>query len=147
MSDHTASVQGRTAPLRLSLACVVLAGLTLTACSPRQICINGATRDLRVLNGLIAETEGNLQRGYGLRDETRTDTRWVLCDPGAPATPTSPARPPRRCLEDFDYTVTRPAAIDLGVEAQKLTSMRAKQRQLSRAAGPAIEACKRANPK
>ena len=119
----------------------------LNACSPRQLCIDAATRDLRVLTRLIAETESNLQRGYGLQEVTRTDTRWVICDLGEPATATSPGRPARRCLEDFDYTVTRPQAIDLTVEAQKLASMKTRQRQLNRAAGPAIAQCKLANPK
>ena len=125
----------------------LLALAALDACSPQQLCIDAATRDLRVLTRLIAESEANLRRGYALQDVTLTDTRWVICDPGERATATSPGRPPSRCLEDFDYTVTRPEGIDLGAEAQKLASMRAKQRQLNRAAGPAIAQCRLEHPK
>lgn len=132
-------------PIRLGLT-VLMAVLTLAACSPRQLCIDAATRDLRVLTRLIAETEANLQRGYALEEVTETRTRWVICDPGEPATETSPGRPPQRCLDDVDYTVTRPRAINLTEERQKLISMKEKQKQLNRAAAPAVAQCKIEHP-
>ena len=42
-----------------------LALAALAACgTPQEQCINRNTRDLRTVDRLIAEAEGNLQRGY-----------------------------------------------------------------------------------
>lgn len=41
--------------------------LALAACaSPQERCIEAATRDIRTLDGLIAETQANLDRGFAI---------------------------------------------------------------------------------
>ncbi len=129
-------------------ATAALAGMTLLAAcgTPQEQCIAGVTRDMRVLDRLIVESEGNLQRGYALREEIRTDSRYVMCRPGRPATADRPAIPPQYCWRDYDRTVTRPAAINLAEERVKLAEMRKKRQSLARAAAPAIAQCRATYP-
>lgn len=123
--------------------CVLLA-----ACgTPQERCIARETRDARVLERLIAESEGNLRRGYALEEVVVYRDRWVHCPrPALPAPvegqPAPPPPPPQLCLDEVRETETRPKAIDLRAEAQKLESMREKRAALLRAAGPAIAQCK-----
>ena len=56
-------------------ALMILPFLALAACAtPREQCIGQATRDLRVLNSLIAETQGNLARGYAIEEQQEVRT-------------------------------------------------------------------------
>lgn len=105
---------------------------------------------MRVLDRLIAESEGNLARGYALEEVVVYSDRWVRC-PAARTIPVEgqpapPPPPPQLCLREVSDTVTRPKSIDLREEAQKLASMRDKRAALARAAGPAIAQCKAQYP-
>lgn len=124
----------------------------LAACgTPQEQCIARETRDLRVVDRLIVEAEGNLKRGYAYEDVVISNTVWVTCTPlpvpppadGAP--PPEPPRP-RLCLEDKEETVTRPVAIDLAAEQSKLSGLKAKRKQLALAADRTIAACRKAYP-
>jgi hypothetical protein len=137
--------------MRISFSILPLC-LTLVACGTRQEqCIARETRDLRVVNRLIAETEGNLQRGYAYEEITISRPVWRYCAPpplpvpgdGIPAP--EPAKP-RLCLDDDEETVTRPKAIDLSAEQSKLDGLKAKRKQLSAAADRSVAACRKAYP-
>lgn len=135
----------RLLPAKPLLALSLLA--VLAACgTPQEQCIAAGTRDMRVLDRLIGQTEGNLQRGYALVDVVETRTRWVVCAAGVPATATTPAQPPQMCLDDVDYTVTQPQAINLADERVKLAEMKKKRAQLARAATATIAQCKALHP-
>ncbi|MFN3937597.1 MAG: hypothetical protein ACK4KW_08455 [Gemmobacter sp.] len=128
--------------MRLSPA--ILALLLLSACgTPQEQCIAAVTRDLTVLDRLIAETGRNLSRGYAVETFEVSDFRYVPCRIGTDA-----AGNPvwSRCLEDFSRTATRPVAIDLDAERRKLASMQRKRAELARAAGPAIAECRARYP-
>ena len=121
----------------------------LTACgTPQEMCILRETRDLRTLNSLIADTEGNIARGFGLQEYTQTVDYWGTCyqPQGAGADGVQPPPVAFPCRRDRDITRTRPVAIDLGAERQKLVSMQSKRRDLARVAEGPIAACKAANP-
>ena len=128
----------------------------LAACgTPQEQCITRETRDLRILNRLISETEGNLKRGYALEEVTIYREEWAWCQPPVAAGTGSNARPadtvvapptPVMCLQDRASTETRPKAIDLRAEAAKLASQKAKQAELSRAAERSIAQCRSAYP-
>jgi len=61
-------------------ALMILPFLALAACAtPREQCIGQATRDLRVLNSLIAETQGNLARGYAIGEQQEVRTLRKTC--------------------------------------------------------------------
>ncbi len=124
----------------------------LIACgTPQQLCIARETRDLRVVDRLIAETQGNLDRGYAFKDVVISRTVWVNCAPWPEPRPVEGApvprySSPRLCLEDRDETITRPVAIDLAAEQSKLSGLKAKRKQLAAAGERSIAACRKAYP-
>jgi hypothetical protein len=114
----------------------------LTACgTPQERCISRSTRDLRTVDRLIQETEGNLQRGYALETVTRWEDYWGTCIEAEEVNGQVIAVP-RSCLREYSYTEQRPKAIDLKAEAQKLEGLKAKRTELARAASPVIAQCK-----
>ncbi len=121
--------------------------LLLAACgTPQEQCIARENRDLRVVTRLIAETQGNLARGYAFEEYTTYSTEFVRCgffpDDGNPAT----APRPRLCRERVPETERRPVAIDLGAEQRKLDSLLVKRRDLELRSTQVIAACKEAYP-
>jgi hypothetical protein len=122
---------------------IILAGLAvLVGCgTPQEQCISRNTRDLRTVDRLIVETEGNLKRGYALETVTRFEDYWDTCLDRAVVNGQLTVVP-RMCLREYSYTEQRPKAIDLKAEAQKLDSLKAKRKELARAAAPLIEQCK-----
>lgn len=122
---------------RLALVAFAL----LAACgTPQEQCINRNTRDLRVVERLIAETQGNLDRGYAFETITEYEDYWATCP--QPQVPDAPPVPPQLCLKDRAITVERPKAIDLAEEARKLDGLKAKRKDLSRQAEAVIAQCK-----
>ncbi|WP_022704944.1 hypothetical protein [Pseudorhodobacter ferrugineus] len=127
---------------------VVLAGLVVLAgCgTPQERCIAGVTRDLRVVDRLIVETQGNLDRGYALVEVVRSRDRWVMCVPEQAATATQPAQAPQMCLQDYDYTVTEPRAVNLAEQRVTLAELQKKRVALEKASRPAVASCIQAHP-
>jgi hypothetical protein len=119
----------------------------LAACgTPQEQCINRGTRDLRVMEKLIAETQANITRGYAIEEYTVYIPVWQICDIQPPAVAGQPAPPPRYCFEQEPQTRTRPKAIDLRAEGAKLDSLLERRDQLARAAEPVIAQCKAQYP-
>ncbi|MBT9246948.1 hypothetical protein KM031_12860 [Gemmobacter fulvus] len=118
----------------------------LAACgTPQEQCISSVTRDQRVVEKLIAETQGNLDRGYAMERYTTYEMDWRNCGRPHHKPGTKPA-PPRMCWEEIPVTRTRPKAIDLAAEASKLRQLQDKRAQLSRSAQPAIAQCRAQHP-
>jgi len=129
-----------------TLAAAAALALGLAACgTPQQQCINTVTRDLRVVDGLIEQTQTNLNRGYALEDVTVWRTEWVECGPLRTDKNGKPL-PPRMCLDEVPETRTQPKAIDLEAEARTLRQLKVKRDQLARNAAPAIAACRAQYP-
>ena len=123
---------------RLAVAALML----LAACgTPQQQCIARETRELRTIDRLIAETQGNLDRGYAIETVLVTEEVWDWC-----FDPRQPQARPGMCWKDQTVQEQRPKAIDLAEEARKLDGLRQKRAELDRAAAPAIAACKAAHP-
>ncbi|GHD98699.1 hypothetical protein U879_15615 [Defluviimonas sp. 20V17] len=115
--------------------------LTLAACAtPQQRCINQHTRDLRVVEGLIARLKTDIARGYALVPTPTVMPRWVFC--GGPYSDDGPGM----CLIDTPATVARPAAFDIAEAKRQLAQLEVKRRELERTASPAVEACRAAFP-
>jgi hypothetical protein len=126
----------------MSKPVVILALAALVGCgTPQEQCISRNTRDLRTVDRLIVETEGNLQRGYALETVTRYEDYWDTCL-DREVVNGQVTVVPRMCLREYSYTEERPRAIDLKAEAQKLDSLKVKRKELARAAAPLIEQCK-----
>lgn len=130
---------------------ILLALLLLAACAtPQQRCISAATRDLRVVDGLIADTKLNLQRGYGMRERTEVVPDWDWCQGQGWVRDRygnlHPA-PPRMCWTDRAVTRRYPVALDLAAEQRKLDDLLAKRTQLARQAEAEVAQCKALNPR
>jgi hypothetical protein len=132
----------------------LLSLLLLTACgTPQEQCINSVTRDMRVVDRLIAETEANLARGYANEEVTVYLPQWVTCSrphhhrpPVDVEDPEAKPPMPQLCLENVPQTTRRAVAIDLAAERAKLDGLKAKRKQQAAAAAPAIAQCKADNP-
>lgn len=123
--------------------------LLLVACgTPQEQCIAQNTRDLRTVDRLIAEAEGNLSRGYALVDETISFPSFEPCYRPGRATAENPNPPPvlTTCRSRSYQTVKKPQSIDLEAEARKLAQLKDKRRQLARAAESVVAQCKAAYP-
>ena len=76
--------------------------LLLAACgTPQEQCINRNTRDLRTVDRLITEAQGNLARGYAYEQITISTPRWVYCDQ-PPVAEGEVQPPPQLCLDDVE---------------------------------------------
>ena len=119
----------------------------LAACgTPQERCIARETRDLRVLERLIATTQADIARGYAIEEYTVYVPVWRICEIPVQTDPAKPAPPPRYCFEQEPQTRTRPKAIDLRAEGAKLDSLLERRDQLARAAEPVIAQCKAQYP-
>ena len=118
----------------------------LAACgTPQEQCISRNTRDLRTVDRLIAESEGNLQRGYAYESVTVYEDYWTHCPMPRPPAGEPPPKP-RMCLDERPVTEQRPKAIDLDEEARKLASLKEKRKSLVRQAEAVIAQCKAQYP-
>lgn len=123
----------------MRLAVLLLAALlALSSCTQRDICISQATRDLRVLDDLIAETRATLRRGYAVEERVIERTRLrscVLADGSVGF-----------CNVEVPMTVRTPVAVDLAEEQRKLDSMLKRRETLARETAAAVRACEAAYP-
>lgn len=128
---------------RLILSMSVLS--LLAACgTPQEQCINRNTRDLRTVEKLIAEVQGNLDRGYAIEQYSVSVPVWKDCV--VPSNdPTAPVQT-RLCLDEETETRTRPVAVDLNAERAKLESLFTKRDQLAQEAQGVIAQCKAQYP-
>ncbi len=120
----------------------LLAFATLVACgTPQEQCINYNTRDLRTVDRLIVETQGNLERGFAYERITIYEDYYDVCYERD-----GTAVVPRMCLQERAILVDRPKAIDLTDEARKLESLKVKRKDLARKAEAVIAQCKAEHP-
>jgi hypothetical protein len=128
-------------PARLFLPALAL----LAACAtPQEACIGNATRELRTLDTLIAETEANLARGYAFETIEVTRPEWVICG-YYPAKPKQQPKP-RYCFQDVTETSRREVAIDPAAEKRKLAGLVERRRALNGPAASAIAECRARYP-
>lgn len=113
--------------------------LVLAACvSPQQQCISGAGADLRVNAALIAEVEGNLSRGFALREEQRVREFTRTCI----GETESGEEVRTRCEQVQVRNVRVPEPIDLNAERAKLVSLQERRAQLQARADSRVAACR-----
>ena len=128
---------------RLAIACLVF----LAACaSPQEACISSATRELRVLDRLLAELRGNLDRGYALVERTAWRQTWQLCEPPVAAVDGSPAKPARWCWVREPHTVIDRVPIDPAAERRKLDGLTERRAAEARRAREAVAECRALYP-
>ena len=122
--------------------------LALLACAPPlQRCIHQAAPDLPVLNRLIAETQGNLARGYAYADGVVERPVWVDCGNWPAKSKSGVNGGSGRCMGLAPTMMRKPVAVDLTAEAAKLASMQTRRAALEAQAQPAIAQCQAQFPK
>lgn len=115
--------------------------LILSACgTPQEQCIRAGTADLRQVDRLITEVEGNIQRGFGYRTVTFQTLEWVDCTPAPVAGQPAPA--PQRCAVPMTETRREAVALDMTAERRKLVDLQAKKAELDRAAVSLAAECR-----
>ncbi|MDU8944394.1 hypothetical protein [Ovoidimarina sediminis] len=112
--------------------CLVLAGCATT----EQRCVAQATRDLRVIDVLILETEANLARGYAIETETTVSPRLSFCTGYRDRVGVS------FCTGDRLVERERAVAIDPVAERRKLDDLRARRVVLARQAEQVVAGCR-----
>lgn len=121
--------------------------LIVAACGTQQEqCINRNTSEYRTVQSLLAEVEGNLQRGYAWKERQVTNTRFDTCrrvirdKEGQPYVITEP------CWRDVTDTVRYRDPIDPATEGRKADGLRARLAELRPHAEQAVTACRAAYP-
>ncbi len=133
--------------VRFGIGALALAAVVAGCGTPQEQCIRAGTRDLRVVERLIAEAQTNLARGYAYETEEITDTRWVVCDYEDRTLPDGTIRhTPRYCLDDVTRSVRKAVAIDPAAEQRKLDGLLARRKALNRDAAATVNGCKAKYP-
>lgn len=118
---------------------ILLVLLPLAACvTPQALCIANAGKDIRVLSGLIASTEGNIARGYGIRTEDYFENERQVCG--------MVNGDDIYCDVAVANTRNVPFAVDLNTEAAKLASLLSKRQELIQSSDAVISECKALYP-
>jgi len=128
--------------MRLVLALplvVALAGCT----DARQQCLAEATHDLRVIDGLIAETELAISRGYGERVETVSYPYYGYC--GGYGHGYHGHLSISLCHDFYPRSRVVPVAIDIAEERRKLASLRGKRPEVVARTKEAVRQCNAAH--
>ncbi|MEP3296884.1 MAG: hypothetical protein ABJO27_10470 [Pseudoruegeria sp.] len=115
--------------LIFSAVCLVLMGCA----SPRDRCVNAATQNLRTVEVLIADTQGNINRGFGYVSDVRYTTGIDFCfDPWGNV---------RTCTSTRTVPTTKPVAIDIDTEKKKLAGLKKQREALIQNVKAPIEEC------
>lgn len=111
--------------------------LPLAACAtPRQQCINDATRQLEVLDRLIIETRQNIARGYAIEQEVVPRVGFTYCFGN-----TWSNAGVSFCSNNSTQVRNRPVAIDIDAERRKLAELEARRVEVAAQSQRAIAAC------
>lgn len=131
-----------------AMPAALMLGLLAACGTPQEQCIARGTVELRTLDRLIAEAQGNIARGYALDEFTVYERDAFPCVIPQPKGDDGIRPPPERgfCDRVVPVTETRPRTIDLDGERAKLAAMQAKRIQVARTVQPAIDACRVAYP-
>ena len=117
---------------RLTTLCLLAACAT-----PAERCVIDATKELRRVEALIAETEGNLARGYAIDRTAERRPRLTFCT----GTYRSQVGVSFCTEEDIVYR-ERPVAIDPQAERRKLSILADRRIALRRTSEQQIAACR-----
>ncbi|MFT3687913.1 hypothetical protein [Paenirhodobacter sp.] len=127
----------------------ILLLLGLAACgTPQERCINRSTAEVRRLQGLVAEVDGNLARGYAYQEYDVPITRWEVC--GYDTFQSKDGRVfsrARMCMEDDYVTNRRAVPIDPQAEQRKRDALTNRIKALAPQMNANIAACRESYPK
>jgi hypothetical protein len=114
--------------------------LVLTACAtPQQRCESRAVQDLRVLDGLIAETQATIQRGYAFQTVQNTRPTATFCWGGSYGDDWGAGY--GLCWGNNTYTSREPVAVNLDEQRATLRSLQVKRVELETRVRAELAAC------
>lgn len=117
--------------------------LALAACaSPRAQCISAANRPVTTLDRLIAETRGNVERGFAVQQVQDVRVVDTICR-GENEDGTDFRF---ECEETQTRTRNVPVTIDLDEERRKLAQLEQRRAQAARVANASIQQCVAVHP-
>ncbi len=94
--------------------------LALAACqTPREACLSQGSQELRTVESLIRETEGNLRRGYAIETEQEVEVIRTTCEVELEDGTEGTVPCDRTDVDE----VERPVAIDFEQERAQLASL------------------------
>lgn len=127
---------------------ILLAPLALLAAcgTPQEQCIRGNTSELRTLTRLLAETEGNLSRGYAWGERQTWETEWQDCRRIRRDRDGNARVYYEPCLRNVPVTERFRVPIDPQIETRKRDNLAAKVREQEARAKQVITACQKAYP-
>ncbi|MBV0891001.1 hypothetical protein KTN05_03950 [Paracoccus sp. Z118] len=130
-----------------NLTLTALACLTLAACAtPREQCISRNTSEYRTVSNLLAEVQGNLNRGYAWERRQTTRTEFDTCRDYV-RTKDGEIRPfYRTCFRTVPDVERYRVAIDPTTETRKRDNLAARAAALRPGAETAVRACQAAYP-
>ena len=119
-------------------ALLLLPLLAVAACStPRDRCISGAQRSVATLDRLIAETRGNINRGYGLVEVQDVRVLRGSCE----GTNEDGSKFRFPCEETETFTRREPVAINISEERVKLDQLEDRRAIAQRQAQAQVQQC------
>ncbi|MEM6594887.1 MAG: hypothetical protein AAF672_08850 [Pseudomonadota bacterium] len=115
----------------------VLLICALGACATSEkLCIQDATKDLKIVQSLIATTEANLLRGYAVETEERRVVFTDFCL-GSRRSNVGVSF----CNRSEPVTKRTPVAIDVAAERRKLRELKRREAKLLEGIPAALDAC------
>jgi len=109
-------------------------GLLAACATPQERCVANVTKNMRVLDSLIAETRGNLARGFAIRTESFVVNETQKCgQEGGKDVFCEVAVADERKV---------PVAIDLGDEQKKLDSLLQRRSAMNVQSQAAVAQCR-----
>lgn len=124
-------------------ALILLPLVALAACStPREQCINGANRQVATLDRLIAVTQGNIDRGFGIFETEDVRVLRRTCeDEREDGTVFR-----YRCDQTETFTRREPVALNIADERVKLAQLQDRRAQTAAQAQARIQQCIAVHP-
>lgn len=119
----------------------------LAACgTPQENCIRRNTHEYRVLSSMLAETEGNLARGYAWHEREVVRTRMDFCDRAFHDKDGNIRVMQYSCMRDVVETERFRVPIDPAVEERKRANLSEKLKAETARAEAVVGQCKAAYP-
>jgi len=124
-------------------ALILIPILALAACStPRERCIGAANRSVSTLDALIAETRGNINRGFGLAEVQDVRVLQTTCE-GTNADGSTFVFP---CEETETFTRREPVTINIAEERVKLAQLEERRARAASDVQARIQQCIATHP-
>lgn len=130
----------------IALAALAAVALLAGCATPREACITSATRELGVMDRLIAETRRDIDRGYTVQERQIVVPRYTRCERIVVGNDGKSRTESYFCFKDTLETVRDPKAIDIAAEQRKLEGMLTRRARMASETQRAVASCQARYP-